>query len=306
MTQIETLTPIENAVWISRERIYANPNQPRKSFAAGELEELRESIREHGILQPIVVRNEPSRYDGRPYKIVSGERRWQASDGVLDVVPCIISGVDAKEAQVLALVENLQRVDLTPIEEARGIADLMEAEGLSQNATSKRLNKHINWVRNRLGLLKTGADVQEVAAVAPDKMSSLLEIDTVTDDSDTRRDLLEMARRGESHAAIMQRVDAYRQNQRIQAQSRRAPDSETQSRLVEQGRSGGGQMSRGRMVTGTPRDETRAQIEAALSEIERHTKTLQAWAAKADRKYLQERIEPRVARVRRELRGIGD
>ncbi len=241
-------------ITIAHDRIRPDPNQPRQHFDQAEIAELRQSIREHGLLQPLLVRHEPSRFDGSPYLVVAGERRWHACAGVLDDIPCIVRDATPEQAQELALVENIQRANLTPIEEARGIASLMEANGLSQNATAKRLHKHVNWVRNRLALLKIAADAQEVAAVAPDKMTALVEIDTIRDDNALRGELLEMAARGTSHSAIMERIDAHREKQRPEAESRRAPDEQTQQRTNEQARSGSGQMSRGRMVTGTPHD----------------------------------------------------
>lgn len=295
-------TPDTSAVWIPRERIRPNPDQPRRHFDHKELAELAGSMAEHGQLQSIVVRYEPSRYDATPYLIVSGERRWRAAENILGALRCTILNVKSDQMPELALVENIQRVDLTPIEQARGIAALMDAHKLSKLAAARRLKKHPNWINNRLSLLKTAPDVQEVAARVPDKMLSLIEIDTVRDDEEVRAELLDMATRGVSHDAIMQRIAVHRQAATTKSSS--APDAQTQTRLSEHARTGGGQMSRGRMVTVTPRSEVRSEIESTLSELERHASNLKAWAPRAESKYLRERVEPRLAKLRRQLREI--
>ena len=118
----QTETPAEGAVSLPLQKIEPNPLQPRKTFDPDELASLAESIRMHGIIQPLTVRKLPSGF----YQIIAGERRWRAARlaGLSDV-PVVIIEADDKKAMELALIENLQRADLNPIEEALGYQELM-------------------------------------------------------------------------------------------------------------------------------------------------------------------------------------
>lgn len=130
--------------------IEPDPNQPRKTFEEDSLAELAASVAEHGLLQPIVVR---PRIEGG-YTIVAGERRWRACRmaGLTDV-PVIVKDVTDEQAMELALVENLQREDLDPVEEACGIRELMERCGLTQEQAAQRLGKSRSALANSLRLL---------------------------------------------------------------------------------------------------------------------------------------------------------
>lgn len=130
--------------------IEPDPNQPRKTFEEDSLAELAASVAEHGLLQPIVVR---PRIEGG-YTIVAGERRWRACRmaGLTDV-PVIVKDVTDEQAMELALVENLQREDLDPVEEACGIRELMERCSLTQEQAAQRLGKSRSALANSLRLL---------------------------------------------------------------------------------------------------------------------------------------------------------
>ncbi len=126
-----------------------NKGQPRKQFDKEKLEALSESIREHGVLQPILVTPTQS----GTYKIVAGERRWRASKlAGLKEIPCIIRSFEEQQVMELALVENLQREDLNPIEEAEGYQQLMNTFSLTQEEISKRVGKSRSAVANALRL----------------------------------------------------------------------------------------------------------------------------------------------------------
>jgi ParB family chromosome partitioning protein len=126
-----------------------NPTQPRKVFETEPLEALAESIAQHGIIQPIVVRPK----DGM-YMIVTGERRWRAARMAgLSEVPVIIIEADDRKAAELALVENLQRKDLNPVEEARAYADLIEEYSYTQEEIAKKVGRSRSSVTNSLRLL---------------------------------------------------------------------------------------------------------------------------------------------------------
>ncbi len=136
--------------FVAIDRIRPNPIQPRQVFEPTALRELAESIRQHGVLQPLAVRRTPAGLE-----LVAGERRLRASRlAGLQLVPCIIVNVDAEQSGLLALVENLQRQDLDYIEEAEGLASLMRLYGFSQEQAAVKVGKSQSAVANKLRLLK--------------------------------------------------------------------------------------------------------------------------------------------------------
>lgn len=146
----ETKLPIEDIV--------PNPNQPRIHFNETELRELSESIQEHGVLQPLLVRKH-----GNGYEIIAGERRYQASKlAGLEELPVIIKDVNDEEMLALALIENLQRSDLNPVEEAKGYRQLIDASGMTQEALSKAVSKSRSAITNSLRLLDLPEIVQQM------------------------------------------------------------------------------------------------------------------------------------------------
>ena len=139
-------------------KVEPNPGQPRQDFDEEELQALADSITEHGIVQPLTVRQLPSGY----YQIIAGERRWRAARMAgLSEVPAVIIEADDKKAMELALIENLQRQDLNPVEEALGYQTLMEDYGLTQEETAKRVGKSRPAVANALRLLGLCPEVLE-------------------------------------------------------------------------------------------------------------------------------------------------
>ena len=139
-------------------KIEPNRSQPRQDFDEAELEALAESIDIHGIIQPLTVRQLPSGY----YQIIAGERRWRAARiAGLREVPVVIVEADDKKAMELALIENLQRQDLNPVEEALGYDSLMKDYGLTQEETASRVGKSRPAVANALRLLNLCPEVLE-------------------------------------------------------------------------------------------------------------------------------------------------
>lgn len=134
-------------------------NQPRKHFDEEALADLAESIRQHGMLQPLTVRRLASGY----YQIIAGERRWRAArQAGLEEVPAIIIEADDRKVMELGLIENLQREDLSPLEEARGYRTLIESQGLTQEEAAKAVGKSRPAVTNALRLLNLPEDIQEM------------------------------------------------------------------------------------------------------------------------------------------------
>lgn len=155
-----SVTPLPGRALLSLplEAIERNPNQPRKRFEEAKLEELAASIREHGVVEPILVRK-----DGARYRILAGERRWRAAQRAgLREVPAVVREATEREAFELALVENLQRTDLNAIEEAEAYDVLLHEHGLTQERIAERVGKERSTVANALRLLKLPEDVREL------------------------------------------------------------------------------------------------------------------------------------------------
>ena len=137
-------------------KVEPNPDQPRRDFDEEELQALADSISEHGIIQPLTVRELNSGY----YQIIAGERRWRAARlANLSEVPVVVIEADDKKAMELALIENLQRQDLNPVEEALGYKSLMEDYGMTQEDAAKRVGKSRPAVTNALRLLSLNEEV---------------------------------------------------------------------------------------------------------------------------------------------------
>ncbi len=142
------------------DRLRPNPRQPRQSIDEQDLSDLAASIKEKGVLQPLVVRKADEQ-DGA-YEIIAGERRFRAAQMAgLATVPVVIKDVSPEEVLELALIENIQRKDLTPIEEALAYKRLLEEYGITQQELSKRVGKDRSTIANSLRLLKLPSDIQE-------------------------------------------------------------------------------------------------------------------------------------------------
>ena len=144
--------------YISIHDVKPNVNQPRKTFDEEKIAELAASIRENGIIQPLIVRKK-----GKTYEIVAGERRWRASvKAELKEVPCIVRELDDEQNMLLAIVENMQREDLNPLEEAEGLNQMIASYGLTQEQVSKSVGKSRPYIANSLRLLKLPEDIREL------------------------------------------------------------------------------------------------------------------------------------------------
>ena len=140
-------------------KVEPNPDQPRQDFDPEELQSLADSIAVHGVVQPLTVRELPGGY----YQIIAGERRWRAARiAELREIPAVIIEADDKKVMELALIENLQRQDLNPVEEAMGYRTLMEEYGLTQDDAAKQVGKSRPAVANALRLLNLPEKVLEM------------------------------------------------------------------------------------------------------------------------------------------------
>ena len=160
--KLKTYMETGRVVFIPVKNIRPNPAQPRKFFTQEALEELAESIRRHGILQPLSVRRV-----GTGYELIAGERRLRAASlADLTDVPCILMNMDDRESGMAAMVENLQRQDLDFIEEAWGISHLMSAFSMSQEQVAKVLGRSQSAIANKLRILRHSPPVLEALRAA--------------------------------------------------------------------------------------------------------------------------------------------
>ena len=154
--QIVDTTPKDEIIQINISDLMSNPYQPRKIFDDSALQELAESIKEHGVFQPIIVKKSV-----KGYNIIAGERRVKASQiAGLTTIPAIVRDFTDDEMMQVALLENLQREDLTAIEEAKAYKSIIEAMRLTQDELAKRLGKSRSHITNMLGLLRLPLSVQ--------------------------------------------------------------------------------------------------------------------------------------------------
>jgi len=158
-------------------KVVPNPDQPRMTFHEETLQELAASIREHGVLQPILVR--PA---GDDYQIIAGERRWRASKlAGKDTIPAIIERFDDATALEIALIENLQREDLSPLDEAIIYKKMTDELGYSIRNLAGKLGKDKGYVENRLRLASAPDDVREMVAARYDTLSAAYELMKIED-----------------------------------------------------------------------------------------------------------------------------
>lgn len=165
-------------LYIDINDIKPNSNQPRKIFDEEKLDELGASIQAHGLIQPIVLRSV-----GKGFEIVAGERRWRAARKIgIKEVPCIVKELSDEENMLLAIIENMQREDLNPIEEAEGLNQMIETYGLTQEQVSKSVGKSRPYITNCLRLLRLAEAVKNYISDGSLSMGHAKAIAAVTDE----------------------------------------------------------------------------------------------------------------------------
>ena len=173
------------------ERIEPNPEQPRLVFEQAALDELAASIREHGVLQPILVRP----FGPNTYQIVAGERRWRASrQAGLETIPALIEEIDDDTALEIAIIENLQREDLTPLDEAAMFDKMIHEHGYSIRKLADKLGKDKGYLENRLRLADAPPEIRELVSLRKDSLSHAYELLKVEDPKKRRRLAAQVAR----------------------------------------------------------------------------------------------------------------
>ena len=189
------------------ERVDPSPDQPRLAMDQDSLDDLAASVREHGILQPILVR--PAA--GSRYQIVAGERRWRAARMAgLDVVPALIEELDDETALEISIIENLQREDLSPLDEALMYERMIHEHGYSVRRLAQKLGKDKGYLENRLRLADAPPEVKELVSVRKDTLSHAYELMKVPD-ARKRKRLADQVARGElSLAKLKERIEGRR------------------------------------------------------------------------------------------------
>ena len=186
------------------ERIDPNPDQPRLTFDEDSLQELAASITEHGVLQPILVRPVA---DGR-YQLVAGERRWRSAQiAGLRQIPALVEDIDDDTALEIAIIENLQREDLSPLDEALMYERMTTEHGYSLRKLAQKLGKDKGYIENRLRLADAPSEIKQLVSLRKDTLSHAYELLKV-EDARKRRKLAEQVARGElSLVKLRERIE---------------------------------------------------------------------------------------------------
>jgi ParB/RepB/Spo0J family partition protein len=215
------------------DHIEPNPEQPRMVFEPAALDELAASIREHGVLQPILVRP----LGPNTYQIVAGERRWRASRlAGLDSIPALIEEIDDDTALEIAIIENLQREDLTPLDEAAMYDRMVHEHGYSIRKLADKLGKDKGYLENRLRLADAPPEIRELVSLRKDSLSHAYELMKVEDPKKRRR-LAEQVARGElTLIKLRDKIEGRRPRQATGADEVvEAPDAVTAEPAIDDG-----------------------------------------------------------------------
>jgi ParB/RepB/Spo0J family partition protein len=194
------------------DRIESNPRQPRMVFDVDALHELSASIREHGVLQPILVRP----LGQNRYQLVAGERRWRASkEAGLVTIPALVEELDDDTALEISIIENLQREDLSPLEEAAMYDRMVREHGYSIRKLAEKLGKDKGYLENRLRLADAPEEIRELVSVRKDTLSHAYELLKVTDEKKRRRLAARVASGELSLVKLKEKIDGRPRRPRV-------------------------------------------------------------------------------------------
>src|SRR5437762_5041446 len=201
---------------IDDDHIVPNPDQPRMVIDQTTIEELAASIREHGVLQPILVRP----LADNEFQLIAGERRWRASKAAgLDTIPALVEDIDDDTALEISIIENLQREDLSPLDEASMYDRMIREHGYSVRRLAQKLGKDKGYLENRLRLADAPEEVRALVSVRKDTLSHAYELLKV-DDPRKRRKLAEQVARGElSLVKLRERIDGKPAREHVEAEA---------------------------------------------------------------------------------------
>jgi len=192
---------------IEVDHIDSNPEQPRLAFDEATLEELASSIREHGVLQPILVR---PRDDGR-YQLIAGERRWRASKiAGMVTIPALVEDIDDDTALEISIIENLQREDISPLDEAAMYDRMIRDHGYSIRRLAEKIGKDKGYLENRLRLADAPPEVRQLVSLRKDTLSHAYELMKVADPKKRRRLADQVARNELSLVKLREKIEGRR------------------------------------------------------------------------------------------------
>jgi len=215
---------------IELDLIDASPLQPRTYFEQTSLDQLAQSIETHGVVQPIVLRRKNGRYE-----LVAGERRWRAAKiAGLERIPAVVRDVQDKDLLELALIENIQREDLNPIEEAQAYKKLIEAVGLTQESLAERVGRDRSYITNYLRLLRLPEDLQRLVAegrLSTGHARTLLGLDHVDEQRRLARRIIERGLSVRETEALVRRLTQGATKER--ASKKRVDDNDANVRAAE-------------------------------------------------------------------------
>ena len=205
------------------ERIEPNPQQPRLAFDEETLQELAASIREHGVLQPILVRP----LGNSDYQLVAGERRWRASKlAGLATIPALVEDLDDDTALEISIIENLQREDLTPLDEAAMYDRMVTEHGYSVRKLAQKLGKDKGYLENRLRLADAPEDIRELVSLRKDTLSHAYELMKVSDEKKRKRLGAQVARGELTLIKLRDKIEGRRRRSPEAVSPAAAPDAE--------------------------------------------------------------------------------
>jgi len=205
------------------DRIEPNPQQPRLAMDATMLEELAASIREHGVLQPILVRP----LGNNQYQLIAGERRWRASRAAAQTtIPALVEEIDDDTALEIAIIENLQREDLSPLDEAAMFDRMVKDHGYSVRKLAQKLGKDKGYLENRLRLADAPEEIRELVSLRKDTLSHAYELMKVSDVKKRKRLAAQVARGDLTLAKLRDRIEG----RRPRAAAVESPDADGEAR----------------------------------------------------------------------------
>ena len=210
---------------IAVDRIESNPNQPRMIFEEAALHELAASIREHGVLQPILVRP----LGENRYQLIAGERRWRAArEAGLETITALVEDIDDDTALEISIIENLQREDISPLDEAAMYDRMIREHGYSIRKLAEKLGKDKGYLENRLRLADAPAEVRELVSLRKDTLSHAYELMKVQDPKKRRRLADQVARNELSLVKLREKIEGRPARAAVDAEEA-GPDPEVQA-----------------------------------------------------------------------------